>query len=129
MNIQTTSDGEMVITLTEQNCNQLYNLLRDGKKSIEVTLFDQPPLPATSANIFKGLRHKSKDFLKELKDHYGNESFDRNDAGILEIEHRLWFKNLDTILRQWAKGGLVELTDINKKGSKIIRIKTIRLLI
>jgi len=73
------------------------------------------------------VQYKTRDFLKELRDHYGiGNEIKRNDKRVNDLRFKYQVSNLSKTLQFHEKSGLITIkkaNDLNDNSSKIINFK------
>jgi hypothetical protein len=117
MKIQQLASGEIQITFRPDEIANFQTVL---------PLEEIEPVKRFEDCLHK-VQYKTRDFLKELRDHYGiKNEIKRNDKKVNDLRFKYQVSNLSKTLQFHEKSGLITIkkaNDLNDNSSKIINFK------
>ena len=117
MKIQQLPNGEIQITFRTDEIANFQTALP----------LDEPTNVINFENCMHKVKHKTRDFLKELRDIYGiGNDINRNDKKISELRYKYEVSDVSQVLKLQEKNGLISLKRVNENNditSKILTFK------
>ncbi len=114
MKIYKTTEGNLSIVFSKEETDNIKNL------------FDEDKVIENENNPYVYLRDYSINFLKDLKEKFGDAFILRKDAYVKSLERKYYIRDVAQLLNNLSRKGFCEIVkedDLKTPGSRIIKFK------